>query len=218
MVWMHTKPEVVRAIIDHVVAYEVDATRRFFQAVDGMLDIAYFVNDFGTQRGLFISPQMWRDFIRAPLKRYFDASHDFGCKVMKHSCGAVRDIIPFLIEDGVDILDPIQVAAAGMDLTGLVRISDTPFPSTAALTPSAPCRLDRWRTCGRRCGRTSSSPETAAATSCAAARNSSRTSRSTTSSPCTMRIKGASHQLLLATSLSAPRQRSNVGAGRKPTS
>lgn len=121
MVWMHTKPEVVRAIIDHVVAYEVDATRRFFQAVDGMLDIAYFGNDFGTQRGLFISPQMWHDFIRAPLKRYFDASHDFGCKVMKHSCGAVRDIIPFLIEDGVDILDPIQVAAAGMDLAGLVR-------------------------------------------------------------------------------------------------
>ena len=40
---------------------------------------------------------------------------------MKHSCGAVRAIIPALIEDGVDILDPIQVGAAGMDLPGLVR-------------------------------------------------------------------------------------------------
>jgi uroporphyrinogen decarboxylase len=40
---------------------------------------------------------------------------------MKHSCGAIRDIIPSLIEDGVDILDPVQVAADGMDLPGLVR-------------------------------------------------------------------------------------------------
>jgi len=121
MVWMHTKPEVVHAIIQHIVDYEIGVARRFFQAANGMLDIAYFGNDFGTQRGLFISPQMWRDFIRTPLKRYFDVAHEHGCKVMQHSCGAIRDIIPLLIEDGVDILDPIQVAAAGMDLAGLVR-------------------------------------------------------------------------------------------------
>ena len=120
-IWMATKPEVVQAIIDHVVDYEVEATRRFLEAANGLLDITYFGNDFGTQRGLFVSPGMWNDFMRQPLKRYFDVSHDFGCKVMKHSCGAVRDLIPCFIEDGVDILDPIQVAAAGMDLPGLVR-------------------------------------------------------------------------------------------------
>ena len=120
-VWMGTKPKVVKAIIGHVVDYEVEVTRRFLEAADGMVDIAYFGNDFGTQRGLFISPRMWEEFIRAPLKRYFDAAHDYGCKVMKHSCGAVRDIIPALIEDGVDVLDPIQVRAAGMDLAGLVK-------------------------------------------------------------------------------------------------
>jgi len=121
LVWMTTKPDVTHAIIDHFVDYEVEVTRRFFEAAGGMVDIAYFGNDFGTQRGLFISPRMWHEFIRVPLKRYFDVSRDFGCKVMKHSCGAVRDIIPCLIEDGVDVLDPIQVAAAGMDLPGLVR-------------------------------------------------------------------------------------------------
>jgi len=121
MVWMHTKPDVVHGIIQHVVDYEVEATRRFLEATDGMLDMTYFGNDFGTQRGLLLSPQMWHEFIRKPLKRYFDVSHDYGCKVMKHSCGAIRDIIPCLIEDWVDILDPIQVAAAGMSLPGLVR-------------------------------------------------------------------------------------------------
>ena len=118
--WMHTKPDVIHAIIGHMVDYEIEATRRFFAAADGLLDIAYFGNDFGTQRGSLISPAMWQEFIRCPLKRYYDLARDFGCKVMQHSCGAIRDIMPALIEDGVEILDPIQTAAAGMDLGSLV--------------------------------------------------------------------------------------------------
>ena len=121
LIWMTTKPDVLQAIIQHVVDYEIEATRRFLEATGGLLDITYFGNDFGTQRGLFISPTMWQEFIRKPLKRYLDVSHEFGCKAMYHSCGAIRDLIPILIEDGVDILDPIQVAATGMALPGLVK-------------------------------------------------------------------------------------------------
>jgi uroporphyrinogen decarboxylase len=120
-VWMTTKPDVVESIIRKVVDYEVEVTRRFLEAADGMIDITFFGNDFGTQRGLFISPEMYQRFIRKPLKRYFDVSREFGCRVMKHSCGAVRDIIPWFIEDGVEALDPVQVRAAGMDFEGLVR-------------------------------------------------------------------------------------------------
>jgi len=119
--WMITKPDVLQAIIDRMVDYEVEVTQRFLEAAQGKLDLTYFGNDFGTQRGLTISPLMWQQFFRQPLKRYFDMSHDYGCRVMKHSCGAVRNIIPWLIEDGVDVLDPIQVRAAGMDFPGLVR-------------------------------------------------------------------------------------------------
>jgi uroporphyrinogen decarboxylase len=120
-IWMHTKPAVVEAIIDHVVDYEIEATRRFLEAADDQIDITYFGNDFGTQRGLFISPEMFERFIRTPLKRYFDLSHEYGCHVMQHSCGAVRDLLPWFIQDGVNILDPVQVAAVGMDLAGLAR-------------------------------------------------------------------------------------------------
>ena len=120
-VWMGTKPEVTEAIIDHVVDYEIEATRRFLEATTGLLDITYFGNDFGTQRGLFISPRMWQRFMRPSLKRFFDVSHEYGCRVMKHSCGAVRGIIPSFIEDGVDVLEPVQTRAAGMDLAGLVQ-------------------------------------------------------------------------------------------------
>ena len=120
-VWMTTKPDVVQAITDHLVDYEVEATRRFLEEAAGVFDILYIGNDFGTQRGLFISPAAWERFIRPPLKRFLDVAHEYGCRVMQHSCGAVRAIIPALIADGVDILDPIQVAADGMDLPGLAR-------------------------------------------------------------------------------------------------
>ncbi len=120
-IWMATKPEVIEAIIKHIVDYEVEVTRRYLEAADGMIDITYFGNDFGTQRGLFISLEMWQRFMRKPLKQYFDVSHEYGCKVMKHSCGAIRELIPLLIEDGVDILCPVQTHAVGMDLEGLVR-------------------------------------------------------------------------------------------------
>jgi uroporphyrinogen decarboxylase len=120
-VMMGSAPEVVHAVIGHLVDFGVAVTRRFLEAAGGKIDIAYFGNDFGTQRGLVISPAMWQEFIRQPLKRYYDAAHDYGCKVMQHSCGAIRDIIPSLIEDGVDILNPIQVRAAGMEFDGLHR-------------------------------------------------------------------------------------------------
>ena len=119
-IWMHTKPDVVTAIVDCVVSFEVEVTRRFLDACAGKLDIAYFGNDFGSQRSLVISPEQWQRFMRQPLERFYDIAHDYGCKVMQHSCGAVRDIIPWLIEAGVDILDPVQVRAAGMDFASLV--------------------------------------------------------------------------------------------------
>ncbi|MBI2302624.1 MAG: hypothetical protein HYU66_27275 [Armatimonadetes bacterium] len=121
LVWMGLIPDVIAAIVDQVVDYEIAATRRFLAACDGLLDITYFGNDFGEQRCLFISPAMWERHMRRPLRRFYDVSHEFGCRVMQHSCGAVRQILPAWVADGVDILDPVQTSAAGMDLPGLYR-------------------------------------------------------------------------------------------------
>ena len=119
-IWMETKPDVLDVIIRHIVAYELEATRLFLTAACGHIDITYFGNDFGTQRSLFISPAHYERFIRKPLKRFVELSHEFNCRVMKHSCGAVRPLLPRFIDDGIDILDPVQTAAAGMALDGLV--------------------------------------------------------------------------------------------------
>lgn len=121
LIWMHTRPELIEAITDCIVSFEIEVTRRFLQACNGKLDIAFFGNDFGTQRGLLISPELFQRFLRKPLKRFYDLAHEYGCKVMQHSCGSVRDIIPWLAADGVDILNPIQIRANGMELPALAQ-------------------------------------------------------------------------------------------------
>jgi len=120
LIWMSTRPDLLEAITECVVNFELEVSRRFLEACRGKLDIMYIGNDFGTQRGLYFSPAHYQRFIRPWIKKYFDLAHDYGCKVMQHSCGSVRDLIPWFIEDGVDILNPIQVRAAGMGLESLV--------------------------------------------------------------------------------------------------
>jgi uroporphyrinogen decarboxylase len=76
--------------------------------------------DYGTQRGLLIRPEMFRRYFK-PLyaKFYKEIKSNYDVKIQFHSCGSIVDIIPDLIEVGVDILDPIQTSAAGMDPANL---------------------------------------------------------------------------------------------------
>jgi uroporphyrinogen-III decarboxylase len=79
---------------------------------------AVFVSgaDFGTQRGLFISPQAYRDLFKPFHKRVNDKIHTLTkWKTFIHSCGAIYELIPDLIEAGFDILNPVQCSADGMD-------------------------------------------------------------------------------------------------------
>ena len=79
---------------------------------------AVFVSgaDFGTQRGLFISPNAYRDLFKPFHKLVNDKIHKLTkWKTFIHSCGGIYDLIPDLIEAGFDILNPVQCSADGMD-------------------------------------------------------------------------------------------------------
>ena len=60
-------------------------------------------------------------YVFKPLKRMADVVHREGVKLMFHSCGAVREVIPDLIACGVDVLNPLQPAAKGMEPAGLKK-------------------------------------------------------------------------------------------------
>ncbi len=72
--------------------------------------------DFGTQQSTFCSVAAFRELYLPYYRRINDWIHAHtGWKTFKHSCGAVRGLIPAFIESGFDILNPVQVSAAGMD-------------------------------------------------------------------------------------------------------
>ena len=64
---------------------------------------------------MIISPAMWREFIKPQLKRVFDIGKEAGLYLAYHCCGALRPIIPDLIEIGLDVLNPVQSLCPGMD-------------------------------------------------------------------------------------------------------
>ena len=72
-------------------------------------------DDVGSQRGMIMSPACWREMIRPHLARIFNVGKARGLWVAYHCCGALRPIIPDLIEMGLDVLNPIQSNCPGMD-------------------------------------------------------------------------------------------------------
>lgn len=118
---MHTNPVVVEAVTERIVDYHVAANEKIFEAAGDLMDFFFFGNDFGTQRGLFVSPEDWRRFVQPSMQRLVDQAHSYGLKVWLHSCGSVRAIIPDLIDIGIDALHPVQVSAAGMSAEELGR-------------------------------------------------------------------------------------------------
>ncbi|RKY05786.1 MAG: methyltransferase [Planctomycetota bacterium] len=90
---------------------------RLFKALGDDVGAAFTTGtDFGTQNGLFISPQSYRDLFKPFHKAINDHIHkNSNWKVFIHSCGSVVELLPDLIEAGFDILNPVQCSAAGMD-------------------------------------------------------------------------------------------------------
>ena len=85
------------------------------------LDWFWTGDDVGGQRGMMMSPEMWREMIKPELAQVFDVGRKYGLPIAYHSCGGIRPIIPDLIEMGLDVLNPIQCDCPGMDAAELKK-------------------------------------------------------------------------------------------------
>ena len=118
---MIAEPEMFRAVIDRITAFYLKANERFYQATKGRLDAVLIGNDFGSQQCLMLSQDLIREFVFPGTRALVEQAKAHGLKVIHHSCGAIRELIPDLTEMGVDAIHPIQALAAGMDAEGLAR-------------------------------------------------------------------------------------------------
>ncbi|MEK6797302.1 MAG: uroporphyrinogen decarboxylase family protein [Spirochaetota bacterium] len=108
-------PDIAAFMIDTFTDFYIDYFDRMFSAAPGRIDILRIADDLGMQDRLLVSPDVFRDIFVPRLRRIIDMAKSHGVKVMFHSCGAIVPLIDSIIDAGVDILDPIQVTAKGMD-------------------------------------------------------------------------------------------------------
>jgi uroporphyrinogen decarboxylase len=111
---MVVQPELVHAIIDKIRSFYLEYCHRVLEAAGGMIDILCTGDDFGSQAATLISPMMWDSFLKNGFQDYISLGHHFGARVMHHSCGSVYELLPRMIDCGLDILQSIQPEAAGM--------------------------------------------------------------------------------------------------------
>ena len=113
--------DMVDYLQERFVSFFIEDFHRTLEAAGGKIDVFWALTDLGTQERLIMGRDAMDRYIFKPLKRMADVVHREGVKMMFHSCGAVREVVPDLIACGVDILNPLQPAAKGMDPAGLKK-------------------------------------------------------------------------------------------------
>lgn len=112
-------PELGELMLGRCATFAVDLSEAALDRFS--LDWLWTGDDVAGQRAMMMSPQLWRDSIKPHLQRVIDVGTLRGLPVAYHSCGAIRDIIPDLIEMGVDVLNPVQCNCPGMEPLELKR-------------------------------------------------------------------------------------------------
>ena len=104
------------ALMQRVADYKISLWGHLLDAVGEYVQVVVEADDMGTQQGLMVSPETYRRLIKPAQKRVWQfIKSKTKAFLFLHSCGSVRKLIPDFIELGLDILNPVQVAAKGMD-------------------------------------------------------------------------------------------------------
>jgi uroporphyrinogen-III decarboxylase len=112
---MYDNPEMLDALLNHLVEYYLAVSTNIFDAAGDVIDIFFIGNDFGGQTGPLIGEKQFRRFFLPHIKRFVDLGHDHGLKVMMHCCGGFAPLIPAMIEVELDGLQALQPTCRGMN-------------------------------------------------------------------------------------------------------
>ncbi len=117
------EPELAKKMLYKFMDLQLAYWEKMFEVMDGIpIDVVQMADDFAGQNGMLISPRSYRKLLKPFHKEMFDYIHSkTDAKIFIHSCGSILPVIPDLIEIGVEVLNPVQVSAAGMDSAELKR-------------------------------------------------------------------------------------------------
>ena len=115
LMMLYDSPAMIEAMVERITDFSVQFLARTLDAAPGQVDIMYTGDDPAGQEGMLFSVETWRRFFKKPYARIFQVAKDRGVRVMFHSCGCIVDLIPELLDIGLDILQPLQFSAGRMD-------------------------------------------------------------------------------------------------------
>ena len=117
-----SEPRRVHLFLDKLLEVHLDKLQAFTSAVGPYIDIIHFNDDFGMQIGPQISLKMYLEFFHPRYVQLWRRTRELtGAKIMLHCCGGIYPLLPYLIEAGMQILQPVQTSARGMEAERLKR-------------------------------------------------------------------------------------------------
>ena len=110
----------IEALLDKCMNFNMSIAEKL---VDIGCDMIWLGDDVGTQSNMMMSPDIYRKYFKPRLRKIIEAikAKNSNVTVAYHSCGAITAVIPDLIDAGIDVLNPIQPLATGMDLGALKK-------------------------------------------------------------------------------------------------
>ena len=113
---MIENPAFCEALLDRTLAFWMGYYSQFLKEAGDLIDVVMIGDDLGGQSGPLFSPDFYRRVVKPRQKRLVQHIKSLTpAKVWYHTCGSIMQLIPDLIDNGIDILNPVQISAAGMD-------------------------------------------------------------------------------------------------------
>lgn len=115
------RPDYVDHLFGTIREVCAEALRAMLEEHGENIDIVYMADDYCSQFAPLFSPDHFRQFVVPYLREFVEIAHKHDKKFLLHCCGAVRPLLPMAIDAGIDMLEPIQIRATGMEPAGLKR-------------------------------------------------------------------------------------------------
>lgn len=113
---MIEQPEFCAALLDRTLAFWLDYLTGFMGEVGDVVDVVMIGDDLAGQSGPLFSPAFYRRVVKPRQKTLVQRIKSLTrAKIWYHTCGSCVEYIPDLLDNGIDILNPVQTSAAGMD-------------------------------------------------------------------------------------------------------
>lgn len=113
--------DIAWAIIEKISDFNHEYNQKLVETSNGRIDIMGTGDDFGSQVSLLMSVDMWKKYFLPGIRKAYAWGKKNGLKVSMHNDGAIKPLIPHLIEAGLDVLDPVMPLAKDMVLEELIK-------------------------------------------------------------------------------------------------